>query len=427
MTVTCRLSPDITADFTPRQVALRRHVSIFHVVAIDATDVLSRSGFRSPKRDVLQEMSPSGRHLRRSLPDKILYGEKGKGDEELGPLELRARLLAMGLKSRREEERTIVVDLADNVPYETFYRVATAISKADGVIALLEDRGLLDVEAPMAEIFPEFGEHGKQRITTLDVLTHRSGMLMPDFIQERHRWADKHAVQSALIDTVPVYPRGTLAYHPYEYGWLLSEIVFRVEGRELPDFFVDEIANPLQLPALKYGLAGRELDSLAYLYWLGKSKVMVAGVNVAENFEWQNYQEFLNARNPAVSLVCDAASLAAFYDFLLNGGKTPSGRQLISDEIIRKYTTRQVLSWDRSLRTPIALGRGFMVGTWFPSNFGWWNTGGCFGHAGGYCCLAFGDYETNISVAILTNANRKLFDSTRRFLPLASALRKACK
>jgi len=80
------------------------------------------------------------------LPDKILYGEKGKGDEELGLLELRARLLAMGLKSRREEQRTIVVDLADNVPYETFYRVATAISKADGVIALLEEAERTDAE-----------------------------------------------------------------------------------------------------------------------------------------------------------------------------------------------------------------------------------------------------------------------------------------
>jgi CubicO group peptidase (beta-lactamase class C family) len=295
------------------------------------------------------------------------------------------------------------------------------------VIALLEDRGLLNVMAPVADIFPEFTKHGKESITTLDVLTHRSGMLMPDFVKKPHLWADKHAVQAALIDTVPAYPRGTLAYHPYEYGWLLSEIVLRVDGRELPDFFVDEIANPLQLPALRYGLAGRESDSLAFLYWLGKSKVMVAGVNVAENFEWQNSQEFLNARNPAVSLVTDAASLAAFYDFLLTGGKAPSGQQLIAEEIIHKYTSRQVLSWDRSLRAPIALGRGVMVGTWFPSNFGWWNTHGCFGHAGGYCSLAFGDYDTQISVAILTNSNRSIYDSTRRFLPFADGLRKACK
>src|SRR5207253_1695025 len=48
-------------------------------------------------------------------------------------------------------------------------------------IALLEERGLLDVHAPIAELLPEFRRGGKERITTLDVLTHRGGILMHDF------------------------------------------------------------------------------------------------------------------------------------------------------------------------------------------------------------------------------------------------------
>ncbi len=294
-------------------------------------------------------------------------------------------------------------------------------------IALLEDRGILDVKAPIALIFPEFARHGKERITTLDVLTHRSGMLMPDFVKSIQLWGNREAIQKALIETVPSYPRGTLAYHPHEYGWILSEIVLRVDGRSLPDFFGDEIATPLQLPALQFGLTGRDINSLAFSYWLGKEKVIVAGMNVAEDFEGQNSVQFLNARNPATSLVSDAASLAAFYDFLLNGGKTPTGQQLISEKTIRQYTSRHVLSWDRSLGTPLAVGRGFVVGTLFPSSFGWWNTGQCFGHPGGFSCLAFGDYSTNISVAIVTNGNRSTNDFMKRFLPLAHGLRKACK
>lgn len=294
-------------------------------------------------------------------------------------------------------------------------------------IAMLEDRGILDVKAPIAQIFPEFARHGKEWITTLDVLTHRSGMLMPDFVKNMQFWGDREAIQKALIETVPSYPRGTLAYHPHEYGWVLSEIVLRVDGRSLPDFFVDEIAAPLQLPALRFGLAGRDENSLAFSYWLGKEEVIVAGMNVAEGFEGQNSEQFFNARNPATSLVSDAASLAAFYDFLLNGGKTPAGQQLISEKTIRQYTSRHVLSWDKSLRTPLAVGRGFVVGTLFPSSFGWWNTRRCFGHPGGFSCLAFGDYSTNISVAILTNGNRSTNDFMKRFLPLAHGLRKACK
>ena len=328
--------------------------------------------------------------------------------------------IARGL---RPDEPTPPMPVTPSTPFPV---LSAGKPLAAMIIALLEERGQLDVEAPIVELFPEFGRGGKEHITTLDVLTHRSGLLMPDFVATPHLWGDQAAVRNALIDTVPTYPRGTLAYHPHEYGWLLSEIVLRVAGRDLPDLFAEEFAVPLGLPALRFGLAGREPESVAFSYWLGKSKVMVAGLNVAEGFEDQNAPSILDARNPATSLVCDAASLAAFYDFLLAGGQTPDGRRLLSRDTIRTYTTRQVLAWDRSLKTPMALGRGFVVGTWPPSSFGWWNTGRCFGHAGGFASLAFGDYSTGLAAAIITNANRSMSDMLRRIVPLAHQLRRAC-
>jgi CubicO group peptidase (beta-lactamase class C family) len=293
-------------------------------------------------------------------------------------------------------------------------------------IALLEDRGRLDLSAPIVEIFPEFSRHNKESITTLDVLTHRSGILMPEFIKKPDLWGNRGAVQQALIETIPTYPRGTLAYHPYEYGWILDEIVHRVDGRSLPDLFAEEIAAPLQLPSLQFGLASHDPNSTGFTYWLGKDKVIVAGVNVADDFESQNSEQHLNARNPATSLICDAASLAAFYEFILRGGTTPSGQRLISDGTLRRYTSRHVVAWDRSLRTVMAIGRGFVLGMPFFSSYGWGNTAMCFGHAGGFCTLAFGDYNTESSVAMITNGNRSMMDFARRSIPLATGLRKAC-
>ena len=55
-----------------------------------------------------------------------------------------------------------------------------------------------------------------------------------------------------------------------EYGWILSEMCKIVDGRTLVDFFAEEIAAPLHLPALKYGFAERNHQSLAFSYWLGK-------------------------------------------------------------------------------------------------------------------------------------------------------------
>jgi CubicO group peptidase (beta-lactamase class C family) len=285
----------------------------------------------------------------------------------------------------------------------------------------------LDVSTPIAEIFPKFAKNGKDQITMLDVLTHRSGILMPDFVRKVQSWGDTEAIRDALINTTPTYPRGTLAYHPHEYGWILNEVVLRVDGRSLAAYFAEEIATPLKLPALRFGLGDRDINSMAFSYWLGEDNVNVAGVNVAKDFEKQNSIEFLDAKNPATSLVTDASSLAALYDFLLNGGRTRSGQQLISEGTIKAYTSRQVLSWDRSLNTPLAVGRGFIIGMRLPSTFGWWNTNLCFGHAGGFSSLAFGDFHTNISVAIVTNGNKSTTDFVNRFVPLAHGLRNACR
>lgn len=295
------------------------------------------------------------------------------------------------------------------------------------VIAMLEDRGKLDINAPIAEVFPEFGRNGKEAITTLDVLTHRSGVLMPHLANQLELWNDREAMEKELAGVTPTYPRGTLAYGPGEFGWILSEVVRRVDGRGLTEYFTEEIATPLHLPSLRFGLAGRALDSLSHQYWLGKDKVMVAGFNAAYKFEeMTNAKLFFDSLNPAFTLITDAASLAAFYDFILNEGVTASGERLIAGQVLRQYTTRHVFGLDKSLKTFLAVGRGFLLGTLTPSFFGWWNTRQCFGHAGVFSCLAFGDYQTNLSVAIFTNGNRGIGDFLKRFLPLTHGIRKAC-
>jgi CubicO group peptidase (beta-lactamase class C family) len=151
-------------------------------------------------------------------------------------------------------------------------------------IALLEDRDALHVNAQVAEFIPGFEAHGKGEITVLDVLTHRAGILLPDLVKNPDLWGDRSAVLHHLIEAEPAYRRGTLAYMPYEYGWILSEVVSRVDGRILADFVADELSGPLDLPDLTIGLGGRDPESLAYLYWLGKDRMMVAGINVADGF-----------------------------------------------------------------------------------------------------------------------------------------------
>lgn len=324
----------------------------------------------------------------------------------------------------RNDEALSAVSVAPQTPFPCH---SCGKPLAAIVVAMLEDRGKLDINAPISEVFPEFGRNGKEAITTLDVLTHRSGVLMPHLANQLALWNDREAMEKELAGVAPTYPRGTLAYGPGEFGWILSEVVRRVDGRSLTEYFTEEIATPLCLPSLRFGLAGRALDSLAHQYWLGGDKVMVAGFNAAYKFEeMTNAKLFFDSLNPAFTLITDAASLAAFYDFILNGGRTASGERLISEQTLRRYTSRQVAGFDKSLKTFLAVGRGFLLGTLTPSFYGWWNTTQCFGHAGVFSCLAFGDYQTNLSVAIFTNGNRGIGDFLKRFLPLTHGIRKAC-
>jgi len=185
---------------------------------------------------------------------------------------------------------------------------------------------------------------------------------------------------------------------------MLSEIVSSIDDRDIADYIEQEISAPLKLTDLKFGFPSNA--AMARSYWLGKNKQMIGRVNIAENCETDfNSSEFFNNRSPSFALISNAASLAAFYECLVNGGVSATGLRLLSAATLRKYTTRQVFSWDRTIRNFNSFGMGFITGLNTPTSFGLWNANQCFGHAGMFSCLRFGDYKSGISVAIVTNGN----------------------
>lgn len=292
-------------------------------------------------------------------------------------------------------------------------------------IALLEDRALLDIEAPIAEVLPEFSAHSKELITTLDVLTHAAGILIPSSYTLN---PDKQMTWQTIVEATPVYPRGTFAYMPLEYGVILSKIVEHISGKSFDEFIYKEFAKPLQLPALQFGLINREIHSLAHSYWFGNPSVKLYGTKISENLEESiNAKNCLDSNNPACNLITDASSLAGFYEFLIRKGINTHGKRLVSEQIIEKYTMHAISGWNKTLKLPIAMGRGFTLGSIFPSAYGWWNSQSCFGHGGLFSSLAFGDHHRKLAVAIVTNGNRSIYDFYRRFIPLTHGIRSACQ
>lgn len=110
----------------------------------------------------------------------------------------------------------------------------------------LADRGEIDLAAPVACYWPEFGQAGKQDITVAMVLSHRSGMIGP---RAPLRWqdvADWDLVCERIATAPPWWKPGTAqGYHLATFGFILGEVVRRVTGRTLGRYLRTEIAEPL--------------------------------------------------------------------------------------------------------------------------------------------------------------------------------------
>jgi CubicO group peptidase (beta-lactamase class C family) len=117
--------------------------------------------------------------------------------------------------------------------------VATAVHR-------LVDRDVLSYDTRLAELWPEFGAHGKEAITVAHVLEHSAGIpyfpagLTPDDV------ADYDRVVSLIADLEPAWAPGTLTgYHSLTFGYLMAEVVRRASGRTVADVVRTELAEPL--------------------------------------------------------------------------------------------------------------------------------------------------------------------------------------
>ncbi|MFI2431152.1 serine hydrolase domain-containing protein [Streptomyces sp. NPDC018693] len=113
----------------------------------------------------------------------------------------------------------------------------------------LVDQGLLDLDAPLADHWPEFAAHGKEGITLRMVLSHRSGVVCLDHAPITNEAMRTHLpVAEALAEARPEWEPDTAhGYHGITFGYLVSELMRRCTGLTVGRYFAQEIAGPLGL------------------------------------------------------------------------------------------------------------------------------------------------------------------------------------
>lgn len=129
-------------------------------------------------------------------------------------------------------------DAAHTRPWQqdTLVNVWSTTKGATALCAhLLADRGLLDLDAPVASYWPEFAAAGKQNVLVRHLLSHRAGLAglrEPHTLDELYDW---ELTTARLAATEPWWEPGTRSgYHAITYGFLVGEVIRRITGQLPP-------------------------------------------------------------------------------------------------------------------------------------------------------------------------------------------------
>jgi CubicO group peptidase (beta-lactamase class C family) len=117
-------------------------------------------------------------------------------------------------------------------------------------LALAHSRGLLDYDERVAAYWPEFAQHGKERVTVRQLLGHEAGLPIVDEPLDPALIQDFDRLASVIARQRPLWEPGTRhGYHGVSLGWYMGELMRRVdpEGRTLGRVFAEEVAAPLGL------------------------------------------------------------------------------------------------------------------------------------------------------------------------------------
>lgn len=93
-----------------------------------------------PEREASEEKRPPSVRV---FADRVLFDAEGGEDagRDVTVAELKAGLLALGLSARPENARAVVVETADDVTWDRYFKVVSAVSEAGGVVAVVEEGG----------------------------------------------------------------------------------------------------------------------------------------------------------------------------------------------------------------------------------------------------------------------------------------------
>jgi CubicO group peptidase (beta-lactamase class C family) len=270
--------------------------------------------------------------------------------------------------------------------------------------AVLADSGKLDYDQPVAHYWPEFGAHGKDKVTVREVIAQRSGVPQTPVDYTPEWLSDWDRICRGVADLTPMFTPGErTAYASLTFGHMIGEVIRRIDGRPVGQFLQDEITRPLGDIDVYFGVPDAALGRVAVLEdgpaapreYDARMVGEPAGSQVAQVFNRRAVQQ---AAVPGSGGIMSARGLARMYAMLANSGEL-DGVRILSPAAIRRATELQSYELDEVYRVRVRRALGYRLGPDAGPGAG----PNAFGHVGGGGSFGYADPDRRFAIAFAKN------------------------
>lgn len=312
---------------------------------------------------------------------------------------------------------------------------------------LVEDK-VIDLDAAVAQYWPEFAAAGKEAVTVRQLFSHQAGLPALEEQLSRAELLDIDRVASLLAQQRPRWTPGTAhGYHALTFGWLAHGFFTAATGESTGALFRRLVAEPLELdfwigvpksatvdyaPLVNGESAPLDLDLIPDPDMRAAVEALLTAMSDPESLfsrvlstngalptpdagTW-NAQEIRAGEQPAAGGVTNARSLARMYAATV---AEVGGIRILSPETVDRATQVQVEGPDEVLLSPSKFGVGYQL----HSEAAPLVSPSSFGHAGAGGALGFADVDSRIGFGYVQNRLAMALGPEMRTANLIAALR----
>jgi CubicO group peptidase (beta-lactamase class C family) len=306
---------------------------------------------------------------------------------------------------------------------------STTKGVAATALHIMADKGYIEYDSPVTKYWPEFGKHGKDKLTVAEAMSHQAGIYKAPNLEDIENQTDWERGLRYVENAVPAFKPGTsTGYHALTYAWIVGGIIQKATGRHIQDVIRDEIAKPLGVETEMYvGIPDGLDDRLSTLEIWDSSKFEIPEGHPffdAMPHNWWKTANDMRVRKaclPSANGHFTAHGLARMYGALANDGEI-DGVRLVSSDRIKSMTRLMTEDVDVVIGVSHRKGIGFFLGS---PNEVYGRRESSFGHSGAGGSNGFADPEVGLSIGITMNKmSNPVSPEENRTLEICELIRK---